>query len=318
MTKRSIQTSSPGYFVGIEFDHRAIRAARVSSDGRGGFTVAALEDQAGDFSEDGALIDGLRKVKSRLGPGVRDIVVSCLAGKQVFASQMDFRRLTGEEMEQALRLELRKIVHFEVATSTLDFEILDGDGDSTGGQCQVMVALASNSLLGRHIQILEKSGLRPSAMDVLPLAVADALWIWREEKGMEAPVAALHIGHQASTIVIDGEYSPFFNRSIPISVDGSAADAHGDPERAKRLHSLADEISRSLNFHEKSTGVGGFREIVLLGDLPDDPGFSDTIKRRTGLDTVRMDLASKISGGRKPAPAGRFDLAIALALRGDA
>jgi Tfp pilus assembly PilM family ATPase len=316
--KRSIQTSAPGYFVGIEFDSKFIRGARLSSDGRGSFAVSALEEQTGDYADDSALIEGLKQLKGRLGVGVRDHIASCLAGKQVFAAHMDFRKLSGAEMEQALRLELRKIVHFEVATSSLDFEILEETEDTGEGKCQVMVALASNSLLTRQMRIMERASFRTTAMDVFPLAVANALWAWRGIDGMETPSIAMHVGSQTSTIVIDGEYSPFFNRSIPFVVEEIKGNDAPVQERIKRLQSLADEVSRSLAFHEKSSGIGGFRELVLLGDRLEDAEFADAIKRRTGLDTVRMDLAGKFGGHREAEQHGRFDLAIALALRGDA
>jgi Tfp pilus assembly PilM family ATPase len=260
----------------------------------------------------------LRQVKQRLGAGMRDTVVSCLSGKQVFATQMDFRRLGPEEMEQALRLELRKIVHFEVATSALDFEILDDGDGSTGGKCQVMLGMAANSLLSRHMQILERAGLRPAALDVLPLAVANALWAWRGEGNMESPAIALHAGSHTTTLVIDGEYSPFFNRSIPFSPDETLNENLEPSERARRINSLAEEISRSLAFHEKSSGVSGFRELAILGERLDDAALADAVRRRAGLAAFRMDLASKYGGKHTEGTEGRFDLAIAMALRGDA
>jgi Tfp pilus assembly PilM family ATPase len=317
VTKRSIQTSNPGYYTGIEFDAHTIRAARVSADGRGSFTIATLEEASGDYSDEANLIESLRQLKTRLGVTQRDIVVTSLSGKQVFAAQLDFRRLSGEEMEQALRLELRKMVHFEVATSTLDYEILEDEEGSTSGQCRVMTALASNSLLSRQMAILEKAGLRPAAMEVLPLTVANALWAWRGAGGMESPCVAIHVGPQATTLIIDGEYSPFFYRSIPFAAEDANADAIPPSDRAKRLTSLADEVSRSLAFHEKNSGTAGYKELVVLGERLEDAEFAEAMRKRTGLGTIRMDLASKIGGMKNGSPTGKFDLAVALALRGD-
>jgi hypothetical protein len=49
----------------------------------------------------------------------------------------------------------------------------------------------------------------------------------------------------------------------------------------------------------------------------EDAEFADAVRRRTGLDTIRMDLASKIGGVKEGGQTGRFDLSVALALRGD-
>jgi Tfp pilus assembly PilM family ATPase len=316
MVKRSIQTSKPGYSLGIENDHLAIRAARLSSDGRGGFAVDRLEEVRGDFSEDAGLIEGFRKVKALLGVGARDSVITCLTGKQVFATQLPFRKLGPEEMEQALRLELRKTVHFEVATSTLDYEIIEEDGDSNGGVVQIIVALASNSVLTRQLKLLEKAGMRATAVDVLPVAVGNALWSWKRGRDGDHPSVALHIGPQISTIVIDGEHSAFFNRNIYFAAEDVFSATASPGDREKRMQSLADEVSRSLLFYEKNSGVSGFQEILLLGEYLDGENLTAQLQRVTGLRIMKMDLPQSLGSVRESHP-GRFDLAVALALRGE-
>lgn len=314
--KRSIQTSKPGFIFGIEHDNHSIRAARVSTDGRGGFAVDRLEEVKGNYSEDVGLLEGFRNIKAAMAIGNRDTVVICLAGKQVFASEIPFRNLGAEEMEQALRLELRKTVHFEVATATLDYEILDQDDGSSGSQIQVMVALASNSLLKRHLGLLDKAGLRAMAVDVLPVAVANALWAWKAGKEWNHPLVALHIGSQVSTIVIDGEHSSFFNRSIYFAAEDVFGPNATTGDRDKRIRSLSDEISRSLVFYEKNSQVSGFQEILVLGEFLHEEVLLSQIQNNTGIQLKKMDLAGKLGSIREPMP-GRFDLAVALALRGD-
>ena len=316
MVKRSIQTTRPGQTIGIEYDHLAIRAARLSTDGRGLFTVSRLEELRGAFSEDAALLEGLRKIKDTLSVGMKDAVVACMSGKQVFAAQIPFRRLGPEEMEQALRLELRKTVHFEVATSTLDFEFLTDEGDSNGGETQVLVALASNTLLNKHLTLLEKAGLKPSSVDVLPVAIANAMWSWKAGNAGNQPVVALHVGPQISTIVIDGEESAFFNRSIYFAAEEMFKPEAAPADREKRILSLTDEIARSLVFYEKSSRLSGFREILLLGDYLDGAGLIESIQAKTGLALRKMDLPRKL-GSIRESEAGHFDLAVALALRGE-
>ncbi len=315
MVKRSIQTSKPGFIFGIEHDHLAIRAARISTDGRSGYTVDKLEEIKGDYSEDVGLLDGLRKVRNLLDIGTRDPVVSCLSGKQVFATQLPFRKLAGDEMEQALRLELRKSVHFEVATSTMDYEVLDEDEGSTGGVAQVMVALAANSLLTRHLSLLEKAGLKAVAVDVLPVAVANALWAWKVGREGDHPLVALHIGPQVSTIVIDGELSPFFNRNLYFAAEDVFALDPSSGDRDKRIRALAEDIARSLVFYEKSAQTSGFLEILILGEYLAQDQLIEAIQKGTGLPLKKMDLAGQLGSPREAFP-GRFDLAVALALRG--
>jgi Tfp pilus assembly PilM family ATPase len=314
MAKRSIQIAKPGYSLGIEHDQSAVRAARVLMDGRGGYVLEGVEEARGEFQDDAALLEGLRRIKAALGVGSRETAAACLSGKQVFATQMDFRRLGAEEMEQALRLEVRKSVHFEVATSTLDYLVLDEEDGSKNGFSPVLVGLSANSLLSRELGLLEKAGFRVSVIDILPVAIANALWASREEGTAGFPAVALHIGPQVSTIVVDGEHSPFYTRSIPFAAE-EISKGQAEPDRDRRFQSLAEEISRSLAYYEKNIHPGGFQELVLLGEFLDENALSERIPRSVDFPVRRMDLGKAFGSVREASP-GKFDLAISLALRG--
>lgn len=301
------------YAVGIEFDHLAVRAARIAIDGSSGYAVEGLADVSGDFSEDDALIEGMRQVKDRLRIGLRDSLSTCIGGKQVSATQIPFRKLAPEEMESALRLEMRKTVPFEIAGATLDYQVL-GDGEAQSDTVQVLVAMAAAGMVGRQLGLLEKAGLTPSFVDVLPVAAGNALWSWVGLPKNDNPFVAVHVGPQTSTIVVDGARSPFFNRYVYFAAEDFAGADPGSPDLEKRLRSLAEEITRSVSFYEKSTFAGGFQEVLLLGEYLDTPGLPETIRRITGLPARRMDIPRKL-GHAHDQPPGRFDLALALALR---
>ena len=315
MIKRTIQTSKPGISIGIEHDHQGIRTARLIMDGRGTFTIDQLEEIKGDFSEDSGLLSGFKQLKNSLNPGVRDAIVACISGKQAFASQLEFRRLLHEEMEQALRLELRKTVPFEVATSTLDYQFLT-EGETSGSLIQVLVALAPTIMLNRETRILDAAGLKPTAVDVLSIVVANAIWSWRGGEPSLHPLVALHVGPQVSTIVIDGIDSPFFSRNVYFSAEDTLGKNTAPAERDKRIKELADEVARSLAFYEKSAFGSGFQELLLLGEFLDAPALEEQLRRHAGLPVQKMSLATRF-GYKGVTEPGHFDLAIALALRGE-
>lgn len=271
-----------------------------------------MADATGNFAEDGDLIEGIRQVKDRLQIGAKDRIGTCIAGKQVSATQIAFRNLPHEEMEPALRLEMRKAVPFEIGGSTLDFQILSETG-AQSETSQVLVAVAGAGLLNRQLRLLEKSGLAPSVVDVLPIAIANSLWDMVGAPKNDVAHVALHIGPQISTIVVEGARSPHFNRYIYFAAeDFVGKDTSSDLE--KRVQALADEVSRSLVFYEKSAFTPGFQPIHLLGDYLDTHGLSERLRRQTGLDVRMMDLPRKL-GLAHEFPAGRFDLAVSLALR---
>lgn len=301
-----------GHAVGLEFDHLAIRAARLVLNVGSAHAVENLVDVAGDFTTDDGLVDGLRQVRDRLKLTPREPLGTCLAGKQVSVSQIPFRRLAREEMEPALRLEARKHVPFDVAGAALDYQVLDGAPEGSQS-IDVLVALAGAGILAQHLKVLERAGLNPSVVDVLPVAVGNALWNWVDPFRQDAHHVALHIGPQVSTIVIDGARSPYFNRYVYFAAEDCVGREPEGAESERRVQSLVDEVSRSLAFYESSAGARGFQEISLLGEYLDIPFLEERLRRQTGLTIRKMDMPRRL-GYQHNIPEGRFDLAIALAL----
>jgi type IV pilus assembly protein PilM len=215
-------------------------------------------------------------------------------------------------MESALRLEARKYVPFDVAGAALDYQVLDGVPEGSQS-IEVLVALAGAGTLAQHLKVLERAGLNPSVVDVLPVAAGNALWNWVDPSRHDAHHVALHIGPQISTIVIDGARSPYFNRYVYFAAEDYAGREQGSVESEKRIQGLVDEVSRSLAFYETSAGARGFQEISLLGEFLDIPSLEERLRRQTGLAVRKMDMPRRL-GYQHDFPVGRFDLAVALAL----
>lgn len=309
-------TKKPGASLGIEWDFGAIRGARVSFGGPTGYHAEALIEERGDFESDAALIEGLKKVKNALSPAAKDGVATSLAGKQVYTSQLPFRVLDGNEMESALRLEIRKSLPFDIHSSALDYLQL-GEPDEETSLAQFLVVAAHNSLITRQIKVLEKASLDPAVVEALPLTLANALWAQVGTAKTDAPMVALHFGPQICTVVIDGEQTPYFHRNVYFNAEtlfGESAASINDLNRVKRLDMLGEEIARSLAYYEKSALVNGFGHMLLFGDFLTAPELGETLRRHTGLQPTRAHLAKRF-GYTGDAEPGRFDLALALALR---
>lgn len=311
--KNGAKRAKADHWVGMEHDHLDMRGARLAADGKGGFAVERLEEVHGDFADPKGLAEGFRILKGKLGMASKDSLVTCLSGKQTFASQLTFRRLPPEEMAQALMLELRKSVPFEIAGATLDYSILS-DPDAKGETIQVLVGLAAAGMLSRHLKVLEEAGLAPTSVDILPVGVANALWTAAGEAKGDAPKVAVHIGPQMSTIVLDGPDSPFFTRYIYFAAE-EILSGEGSQRSDSRAMVLADEIARSIAFYEKNAFASGIQEVYLLGDFLDSPLVEAPIRQRTGLKVRKLDIPRQLGHAHGFHP-GRFDLAVSLAIRG--
>jgi Tfp pilus assembly PilM family ATPase len=307
--------------IGIEHDAFSIRAAKISLTHSGSkmkVQVLGLSELRGDFSNDENLSVGMKKIKEKVAIGASDRVVTCLSGKQVFVAQIPFRHLPEDEMKNALRLEIKKNLPFEVAGASIDFQTVGGV--KKGDDQQIIVTAVPNVMLTRHINIMERLGVKPYIVDVLPLAIANAFHLSQQTTVQGLAYVVLQIGPSVTNLIVCGDDNvSFFHRSIYFSFDelfgeGHDAEPPSDDVLAKKLGDLADEIGRSLSFYEKSFSINNFAGVFLLGEYLENEGIKTAIGDKTELQTEILDVFSVLKQSSN-APHGKFEVAMALAMR---
>lgn len=304
--------------LGIEYDQFSLRAARVSHKKVGdntGFFLDQLEERQGDFSKDAELAKALQEIKESAyesGCGI----VSCVSGKQIFVGEIPFRTLADQEMKDALRLELRKSIPFDLSNSAIEYQVV-GPRNPKEERRRVLVTAVANVLLEKHLQALDNAGLKPGIVDALPTAIANAHWAMQGASKADNDVAVLaHMGPVICTLVVAGKECPFFQRGIHFPSNEILAKEKAPAERERLLDALGDEILRSLSYYQQTYSVQGFPGMQLLGENADVPELAAMIERKVRLQATPMDLEKK-SGVEKPVSAGKYALAISLAMRTD-
>jgi Tfp pilus assembly PilM family ATPase len=304
--------------IGIEYDTVGIRAAKLAitrSGSKASVQVAGLSELRGDFSNDENIAGGIKKIKEKISVGASDRVVTCLAGKQVYVAQLPFRRLPDIEMKNALKLEIKKNLPFEVAGASIDFQVLDSTKKEDTSQ--VIVTAVPGVMLSRHIHMLERLSIKPWVVDVLPLAIANAFHISQQSFAIGLAYVIVQIGPAITNLVICGDENvPFFHRSIYFSSDeifGEGVTLE-EKEIEQKLANLADEVARSLSFYEKTFSINNFAGVFLMGDFLDHDSIKEVIGKKTSLSTEVVDVFPSIKQSSN-APKGKFEVAMALAMR---
>jgi Tfp pilus assembly PilM family ATPase len=318
--------------VGIEFDSFGIRATKlavVNSGKNTRYAVDGILEVKGNFAKDDELIKGLSQIKEKMNITARDRIVACVSGKQVFVSQIPFRRLPDADMTNALKFEIRKNLPFDAASTSVDYQILDTLNPNSD-QITVMVTAVANSLLKKLLQQLDQAGLRPWIVDVMPISIANAFWASEYDPiNMSANVIA-HFAPEVCTLIVDGNGIPFYTRYIYFSAEelfghpleekpapGVAAQpAITMQERERRIKALGEELARSLSFYEKTNNISSFSSICLMGEYVQTPELLNTIHSRLNLPIKAPSLLQKLHS-HVNAPTGKFDVAISLAMRTD-
>jgi Tfp pilus assembly PilM family ATPase len=307
--------------IGIEHDTISIRAAKLNIQTGGSrqkVVVAGLSELRGDFSTDESIAGGMKKIKEKIAVSPTDLVATTIAGKQVFVTQIPFRKLPDDEMKNALRLEIKKSISFEVAGAAIDFQMVEGT--KKGDEAQYIVTAVPSVMVSRHLNMMERLGIKPYVVDVLPLSIANAFHLSQPSLAMGLAYVVAHIGPVVTNVVICGDAGvPFFHRSIYFLCD----EIFGDNERAaelsgdelnRKLSDLTDEIARSIAFYGKTYGITSIAGVFLIGDYLDNPGIVTGISGKTGVSTEVIDVFSRLKQASS-APKGKFEVAVGLAMR---
>ncbi len=305
--------------VGLEQDSQSIRAVRLSwgQNRQEDCRIINAAEVRGKFKDESVLIEALKRIKEKMSISLTDKVVTCVSGKQTFAAQIAVRKVPDEEMKSMLKLEIRKIIPFEVSGATVDFHFLPTDPMRKSDTVPVVVSAVSSILLNKHLRSFEKAGIKPFVVDVLPLAVANSFWALRKDKSENEIYVVIHVGPETSTLVIDGDSSSFFNRSIYFNayeIFGDQSEQTITPDlAARRMESFADEIIKSISFYEATYQSGKINSIYLLGNYAAHR-LCDALCHRTGLNVVTLDTAQRLNQKKQILP-GKYELAAALAMR---
>jgi Tfp pilus assembly PilM family ATPase len=305
--------------IGIEHDTMSIRAAKlniVKSGSKITVKVMGLSELYGDFSNDENISGGMKKIKEKISVNPSDRVVTCLSGKQVYVTQMAFKKLADDEMKGALRIEIKKSLPFEVAGAAIDYQLIEGS--KKDNMHQFIVTAVPSIMLTRHVNMMERLGIRPYIVDVLPLAIANSFNLAMQSCAVGLAYVVVHVGPAVTNLVVCGDESvPFFHRSIYFLADDVFGDREqpiAEEETGKKLQELVEEVGRSISFYEKTYAMNKFAGVFLLGEYLETETIRDAIALKTNLTTEIIDIFSTLKQASN-APKGKFEVAMGLAMR---
>jgi Tfp pilus assembly PilM family ATPase len=165
---------------------------------------------------------------------------------------------------------------------------------------------------------MERLGIRPYIVDVLPLAIANSFNLAMQSCAVGLAYVVVHVGPAVTNLVVCGDESvPFFHRSIYFLADDVFGDREqpiAEEEIGKKLQELVEEVGRSISFYEKTYALNKFAGVFLLGEYLETETIRDAIALKTNLTTEIIDIFSTLKQASN-APKGKFEVAMGLAMR---
>ena len=157
-----------------------------------------------DAEYDEQLAATLRLIVSDHGFRGRN-VVSCVSADDLHLQSIRLPQLPVEEIEKVVRWEAEERLPFPVQTAELRYLLAGQVRQDSAVKQEVVLMACQQTVLQRHLRVLERAGLIPRAIDVEPCAVLRAL---RHNQATDNTdrLAYLHLGDNLTTVIIaDGD-----------------------------------------------------------------------------------------------------------------
>lgn len=267
-----------------------------------------------------------------------------LSGPSTIIRYVNFPKMSGSELKQAMKFEAQKSIPFSVDDVNLDSCILRPD--LPDNKMLVMLAAAKKEFVKERLKLLENSGVKVHVIDLDSLALVNAFNFnySTQDDFKNKAVALLNIGASFSNLNILEAGLPVLSRDMHIAgntftqkikdmlaVDFKTAEElkiTPDKERLTKiaaavesaLSGLANDLRTSFDYYESQSASSVVR-IFLSGGGSLFTALKDTLANLLGIEVDYWDPFKKITLGKDidaeslKAASSQLTVAAGLALR---
>ena len=167
-----------------------------------------------------ALGAAVKALLNESGIKTKKCVSSVSGASQVVVRVISVPKMNDAELAETMKWEVERQVPFSPSEVVMDFQALNLPGaDPAASEMDVLLAVAQQQLIENHVEALRSAGLKPTAIDIEPLAASRALIEISSNAAKDDTVAVVNIGATRTDLgVFENGILTF--PSPPISVAG--------------------------------------------------------------------------------------------------
>jgi len=316
----NVRATDPRRVVGLDIETDHIAAAEVRVNGRigveraviAGITEGLVRD--GEITDPEALGDALKDIFNE--HGLPRIVRVGLTSQRAVMRVIDLPPLTDDaDIAAAIELQAPEHIAMPIERAVLDYQVVGQVDTATGRRTRVVVAAAQREAIDQIRTAIERAGLRLEGIDLSAFALTRALY--DPELGSEGRLLYAHVADVTTVAIARGTVCEM-TRISPIGLDQMARrlaerEAVSTIDARKRLEhfdpasqvdelaleildagitSLADDLTKTLEFHASQHAGTPITAAVVTGDASLIPNFPEVLGQQMRMEVRRGAPAS--------------------------
>jgi type IV pilus assembly protein PilM len=233
--------------------------------------------------------DAVKKLLKESGISCRRSVSSVSGQGALVVRVIEVPKMSDAELAETMKWEVERHVPFAADEVIMDFQpVVRGNDDPDAPNMEVLLAVAQQEMIDRHVAMLFAAGLSPSSIDVEPLAAARALIELGPDPYGKKTTAIVNLGASNTDIGIYRDGVLAFPRTLPLAGDAMTAaivqqmgldEAQAEDTKCRHAEVLLTEApvqaapAADEGFYDLSAGApqgGGFD---LGGETPEADAF---------------------------------------------
>jgi len=242
-------------------------------------------------------------------------VVSSLGGSSIIIQYFKFPPLSGKELENAVKLEVERVMGSKLNSMETDFQILPQNQKGARGQ-EILFAAVPKEMVRQRMETLEQAGLNPIAIDIDCLALANC-FSRLKNLASEEDAVLLNLGARLISLGILGKESLYFVRDISLDLRAPL-----DLKEKSILDRTVEQIHRSIHYYEGRARGNKVTRVFLTGGATMaseasnflSPALGLPVEKWNPLEDLEFD-AGKLGYEFKKDKGYLLAIAVGLALR---
>ena len=211
--------------VGLDVGSSMIKVVELSS-GRDGVKLRALGMaptpegvMENNIILDPHLLGGVIKKLLKDSGITSKTVISSVSGETALVVRViEVPKMTEEELKETMRWEVERHVPFAANDVVMDFQPIPRmDADPNDQNMEVLLVVAQQDMVDKHVETVFATGLKPKAIDVEPLSISRALMELGPDPWGKKTVAIVNVGSNNTEIAIYKNGVIAFPRTIPLA-----------------------------------------------------------------------------------------------------